>query len=86
MKLKATLFSLAIIIAALRVVIVPRLTSIPTWEGSYEALAHILVGFLIIVPLYDPKNVLGPSRFYGWIGWGLAFWEAGWFAWQRMHV
>lgn len=65
-----------------RVFITPRL-ALPTIEGTYEALAHLLVGFLIIVRFYDPTEIIGPTRIYGWIGWGLTAWEAGWFLVQK---
>lgn len=81
MKYLIVLLSLAVAIG--RMFIVPRLTNIPSTEGAYEALAHLFVGFLIIVPLYDPKESIGPSRLYALIGWILAFWEAGWFFAQR---
>jgi hypothetical protein len=67
-----------------RVFIVPRLTHIPTVEGTYEALAHMLVGFLVLAPFYDRRQQLGPSKLYGWIGWGLAFWELGFFLVQKL--
>ena len=78
----AKLSKSAIVVVALaglvgigRVAITPRLTSIPTFEGTYEPLAHMLVGFLILVSFYDKKQVLGPSKLYGWIGWSLSLWE-----------
>lgn len=85
MKFKIILISFAVAAALGRVVITPRLVNIPTIEGTFEALAHLLVGFLILVPFYDGKQSAGPSKTYGWIGWGLAFWEAGWFAFQKIH-
>jgi hypothetical protein len=75
------LFAAAIAVG--RIFIAPRLVNIPSAEGSYEAFAHILVGFLIIVPFYDRKAALGPSKLFGWIGWGLAIWEGVWFAVQK---
>jgi hypothetical protein len=74
----------AIAIALGRIFITPRLANIPTVEGGYEALAHLVVGFLIIVPFYDRKQWLGPSRLYGAIGWALALWELGWFIAQKL--
>lgn len=68
-----------------RAFIAPRLADVPSIEGTYEALAHLLVGFLILVPFYDRDQQVGPSRIYGRIGWALAFWEAGWFAVQKLH-
>jgi hypothetical protein len=76
---------LALLFAVGRVFITPRLVNIPTFEGTYEALVHLFDGFLIIVIFYDPKEKLGPSKLYGWIGWALAFWELGWFIVQKMH-
>ena len=70
-----------------RMIISPRLTTTPSFEGSYEAIAHLFVGFLILVPFYDREEKLGPSKLYGYTGWGLAFWELGWFIAQKyFHV
>jgi hypothetical protein len=66
---------LVFLIATLRLFIVPRLTNIPTWELSYEALAHMIVGFLIGVAWYDKKQTVGPSKLYSKLGWGLATFE-----------
>ncbi len=66
-----------------RIFITPRLTSIPTFEGTYEALAHLFVGFLILVPFYDKLEQLGPSKLYGYIGWALAIYEGVFFAVQK---
>jgi len=82
---KAAIFVCAALTMLGRIWIAPRLTNIPSATGTYEALAHMFVGFLIIIPFYDGKQALGPSKLYGWIGWGLALWEAGWFAVQKLH-
>jgi hypothetical protein len=74
----------AVAVAAGRVFITPRL-AVPSSEGSYEAFAHLFVGFLVLVPFYDPKQLVGPSRILGGIGWFLAFWELGWFLFQKFH-
>lgn len=84
MKAKQIVIALAVLAALGRLFITPRLTAIPTIEGTYEALAHLFVGFLILVPFYDHKDTLGPARMYGWIGWALAIWEAVWFFFQKM--
>lgn len=55
-----------------RLMITPRLTNIPTIEGTFEAIAHLFVGFLIIVPFYDKTK---ETKMYGWMGWGLALFE-----------
>ena len=74
----------AIVVAAViatlvgRALITPRLTNIPTPELSYEAFAHLLCGGLIGVHLYDKSQKL-----YGLLGWGIAFWELGWFVAQK---
>ena len=86
MSFKNIVIAFGLLVAALRVIITPRLNQIPSATGTYEALSHLFVGFLIIVPFYDRKNALGPAKMYGWIGWILAFWEAGWFAWQKAHA
>ena len=78
------LYALAAGIAVGRVFITPRLTNIPSIEGSYESAAHLVVGFLILVPFYDRAQKLGPSRLYGCIGWALALWELGWFLAQKL--
>jgi hypothetical protein len=75
--------ALAVLIAAGRTVITPRLTHIPSIEGSYEAAAHLVVGFLILVPAYDWHQKIGPSRLYGALGLALALWELGWFLAQK---
>jgi hypothetical protein len=67
-----------------RIWITPRLTSIPTVEGTYEAIAHMLVGFLLLVRFYDPKEEVGPSRACWRLGWLLTAWEAGWFLFQKL--
>ncbi len=66
-----------------RIFITPRIAGVPSVEGTYEALSHLLVGFLILVPFYDREEILGPSKLYGWVGWGLAIWEGIWFAVQK---
>ncbi len=59
---KALWWGIAILIMGVRLTVAPRLTNIPTPEGSFEAFAHLIVGFMIIVRWYDPTEVLGPSR------------------------
>jgi hypothetical protein len=86
MKFKKIIFALAAAVALGRVFITPRLTAIPSAEGSYEAVAHLFVGFLILVPFYDPKQLLGPSKLYGYIGWLLGLWELGWFVMQKLAL
>lgn len=81
--MKAILLALAFVIAIGRIFIEPRLTSIPSIEGEYEAFSHLLVGFLILVPWYDRQQQLGPSKLYGYVGWSLAIWELGWFLVQK---
>jgi hypothetical protein len=66
-----------------RAFIKPRLTNIPSPEMSYEAFAHLFVGFLILVRYYDPQQTLGPTHLYSWLGWGLSLWELGWFLAQK---
>ena len=61
-----------------RALITPRLTHIPSAELSYEAFAHLLCGGLIGVHLYDRSQ-----KVYGWLGWGIALWELGWFVVQK---
>lgn len=84
--IKYFLLLAAVAIAVGRIFIVPRLTGIPSIEGSYEAVAHIIVGFLIIVPFYDRQEKVGPSTAYGIIGWALALWELGWFLVQKLGL
>ena len=66
------IYFIAILVAILRLFITPRLQNVPTFELSYEAFAHIFVGFLIGVAYaayhfskrfyYEPKvkNPYGP--------------------------
>lgn len=85
MKSKLAIFIFAFLILLGRIWITPRL-NVPTIEGCYESFAHLFVGFLILVPWYDRKELLGPSKLYGWIGWLLAFWELGWIVVQKAAV
>jgi hypothetical protein len=78
--------SVAAIAALARIFITPRLANIPTIEGTYEALAHLFVGFLILVRFYDPDEFCAPSKLYFWIGLALALWEAGWFLVQKIGL
>ena len=80
---KLLVCAIAVAIAIGRVFITPRLTGIPSIEGSYEAVAHLVVGFLIIVPFYDRQQRIGPARLYGVLGWALAVWELGCFLGQK---
>lgn len=80
---KIAVFVIVAAVAVGRVVIAPRLTGIPSAEGSYEAVAHLVDGFLICLPFYDWRQKLGPSRLYGCLGGALALWELGWFLTQR---
>jgi hypothetical protein len=84
MKAKWTVIIIALAIAIGRIFITPRLNLL-TSEGTYEAFAHLFVGFLVIVPFYDSKQTLGPSKLYGWIGWALAFFELGYWLVQKFH-
>ena len=84
--MKIAVWILAACVLTGRALIVPRLTHIPTIELSYETFAHLFVGFLIIVPWYDRKQVLGPSKLYGWIGWSLSIWELVWFLAQKFKL
>jgi hypothetical protein len=84
--MKKLVIVLAVAVAIGRFFIAPRLVNIPSFEGTYEALAHLFVGFLILVPFYDRKQQLGPSKLYGWIGWGLGLWELGWFIMQKFAL
>jgi hypothetical protein len=69
---------LTVVTALGRAFITPRLTHIPNPELSYEAFAHLFCGALIGIHLYDRSQKL-----YGYLGWGLAFWELGWFVVQK---
>jgi len=60
-------------------VIVPLRPNVPGWQGSFEALAHLIVGFMIGVSFYDRRNQLQDAQFCGWLGWFAAFWELGLF-------
>jgi hypothetical protein len=90
--MKTIVLAIAFLIAIGRIFITPRLTHIPSAEGGYEALAHLFVGFLIMVPFYDrqqkiahsvfsmiPTRATSRARLFACIGWALAFWELGWF-------
>jgi hypothetical protein len=85
--MKIPILALAILAFVGRIAITPRLTHIPTVTGTYEALAHMLVGFLILVPFYlrhtASETRAADARLYGWLGWSLALWELGWFVAQR---
>ncbi len=81
--MKTSIVAVAAILAICRAFITPRLTHIPTLEGLYETTAHLFVGFLILIPAYDWRQKLGPSRAYGLLGLALTTWEALWFFAQR---
>lgn len=82
--MKKTLIALAAVATVVgRVYITPRLVHIPTWEGTYEALTHLFVGFLILVPFYDRRQWAGPAKQLGTLGWALATWELVCFLAQR---
>jgi hypothetical protein len=63
------IYIFVMLFAVERFFVTPRLTNIPSVEGTYEALAHMLVGFLILVSFYDREQQLGPARVYGLLGW-----------------
>lgn len=85
-RMKKVIIAASIATAVGRIFIAPRLTNIPTLTGTYEAFAHMFVGFLILVSFYDRKQLLGPSKLYGWLGWSLGLWEAAWFAVQKLGL
>lgn len=58
-----------------RLLITPRLASVPSAEGAYEALSHLFVGALLFAPMYDWRESVGPARLYGAIGAALSGWE-----------
>ncbi len=72
----------AILVVAGRAFITPRL-NVPTVEGLYESFAHLFVGFLILVRLYDPREKLGPTRDMAALGWLLAGYELVFFLVQK---
>jgi hypothetical protein len=80
------IFAAVAVLALGRVFITPRLTDIPSAEGSYEAIAHLVDGFLILVPFYDWHQTVGPSRLYGILGGVFALWELGWFIVQKFAL
>jgi hypothetical protein len=69
----------AFLIILCRPFITPHLATDPSIEGVYEAVALFFVGFLLLVPIYDWKQVLGPSRWYGVIGLVILLWEGSLF-------
>jgi hypothetical protein len=84
---------LAIAVFIGRIFITPRL-SVPTMEGSYEAAAHLLCGFLILLRVHELdvepgrtwanwKAMHGAVRLYWRIGWAIAWWELGWIMVQK---
>lgn len=72
-----------ICVALGRFLIEPRL-GVPTAEGAYEAAAHLLVGFLVLVAVYDWRERAGPARLYLLIGVGLSVLELAMFLAQKM--
>jgi hypothetical protein len=72
---------LAALVAIGRVFITPIIPL--SWTDAYIANAHLFAGFLIGVRIYDWKGRLGPTRFYWWIGWGLAFYELAFYLVQK---
>lgn len=77
------LYAIAAMVFIGRLLIVPRLATVPSLEGTYEALSHIIVGALLFAPIYDWKQRLGPSRIYGVIGCVISLWELIMFLLQR---
>lgn len=76
--MKKLIVLLAVAVAVGRIFITPRLTHIPSPEMTYEALAHLICGGLIAIHLYDRSQKL-----CGYLGWGIALWELGWFVAQK---
>ena len=66
-----------------RVFIIPRVTGIPSIEGSYEAMAHMFVGFALLLPAYQWCYSLEINWYWLAIGVLLSLWELGWFLAQR---
>jgi hypothetical protein len=83
--MNARMITLAAMIAAVgRLLITPRLASVPSIEGAYEALAHLFVGALIGICLYDWRERLGHARLYGLMAILLTVLEAVMFVIQKM--
>lgn len=69
---------LCLVVAAGRIFISSHLDS-PALVGSYGALSHMVIGFLLLVPFYDRKEEVGQSILYGIFGLLLSFWEITWY-------
>lgn len=83
--MKRAICILALLTLIGRVLITPRLSSVPSWEGSYEAFAHGLSIGLILIGAYDWYSQLGPARKYFWLGWALGIYELIYFLIQKAH-
>lgn len=77
--MKYILIALSALTVAFHFFVSTRLNSVPSIGGTYEALAHLLAGFLIGVPFYDRREILGPSRLYGMLGWAISVFELVYF-------
>lgn len=64
---------LVLIVMIGRLTINPRTEGIPTWDLSYEAFAHIFVGFLIGAACSG--WLVGQRAFYGWMAFLITIWE-----------
>lgn len=82
--MKRIFLLLAFLIVLGRIFITPRLTNIPTFEGTYETLAHMISGGFIFIGVYDWHSELGPSRFYFWLGIMLGVYELMFFVVQKL--
>jgi hypothetical protein len=82
--MKRAVIALTLLTILGRILITPRLTSVPSAEGSYEAFAHMFVGGLLMVGIYDRHNE--HARTYWWLGWALGIYELIYFLVQKAHL
>jgi hypothetical protein len=74
----AILVVLAVALAVGRIFIVP--TPNVSWSHSYQAFAHVFVGFLI------GGAAFGHSHICGWTAAAITMWEAVWFFGQKFKL
>lgn len=67
-------------VALAKIFITPRL-DVPA--GSYQAFSDMLIGFLLLVPVYDRNQEVGQSILCGILGLLLSFWELSWLLVQK---
>lgn len=88
------LIFISLVIIGIRIVITPRL-NLPTYEGSYEAFAHMFVGGLFgcaiktwiarkDIDYYDYDYGAEDAKFYWYLAWAVSLFELFMFTIQKV--